>query len=328
MRLRSVWGVVLFAVAVCLVTDRAFAGDGFYLGADFGVAMAPDLRTQSADRDISTPRCDALVNPQAAGLRPGDDCGDLGTTWTTLDDFDGATGFLAGLALGYRWNNFRIEGEYFYRGASYDDTQPVDLGGGLAVSERGTEEIEEAIDAVDDLLSHNLFANLYYDFNNTDSKWTPYVGVGAGFAWVSLDYFTRWQRNLDPDAIRTFCTPDGNGDTAAGCSASLSGDAATATATLAGTTSIGRSDLSDTLFGWQALAGVDYRISEPLSVGLKLRWADFGTFEDGDEWSQLRSHDAINSLDATDPRSARVRYTVRTDDIQFWGISLNLKYHF
>ena len=48
---------------------------------------------------------------------------------------------------------------------------------------------------------------------------------------------------------------------------------------VAGTTTIGRAKLSDTLFGYQVLAGVDYQVSDPVSIGLKFRWADFGEFE-------------------------------------------------
>ena len=92
---------------------------------------------------------------------------------------------------------------------------------------------------------------------------------------------------------------------------------------LAGTTTIGRAKLSDTLFGYQAVAGVDYPVSEPVTIGLKFRWANFSEFEGGKEWNQLRSHESTN-MRSGDP----VRYKVSTDDIQFWGVSFNMKYQF
>ena len=92
---------------------------------------------------------------------------------------------------------------------------------------------------------------------------------------------------------------------------------------IAGTTTTGRAKFSDTLFGYQVIAGVDYQVSEPVTIGLKFRWADFGEFEGGEEWDQLRSHESEN-LRPEDP----VRYKVMTDDIQFWGVSLNMKYQF
>ena len=63
-----------------------------------------------------------------------------------------------------------------------------------------------------------------------------------------------------------------------------------------------------------------------MSIGLKFRWADFGEFEGGDEWDQLRSHGSANMR--PEAGSPRVRYTALTNDIQFWGVSLNMKYQF
>ena len=61
-------------------------------------------------------------------------------------------------------------------------------------------------DAVDNLMSHNVFANLYYDYRS-DSKFTPYVGFGIGLAQVSVQYRTRWHRNPNADQITTSSTP-------------------------------------------------------------------------------------------------------------------------
>ena len=60
--------------------------------------------------------------------------------------------------------------------------------------------------------------------------------------------------------------------------------------------------MTDTLFGYQALAGVDYQVSEPLTIGLKFRYAMFGEFEDDSEYTRLRGHDPLagNPLIARD----------------------------
>ena len=81
--------------------------------------------------------------------------------------------------------------------------------------------------------------------------------------------------------------------------------------------------MSDTLFGYQALAGLDYQVSDPVTIGLKFRWADFGEFEDESAYDRLRSHASV----AGNP-PVPVTYYVKTDDIQFWGVSLNMKYQF
>ncbi len=93
-------------------------------------------------------------------------------------------------------------------------------------------------------------------------------------------YFKKWTRHHDPEEISTF------DDTTA-----TDEQKNTLHRRLAGTTTISRAKLSDTLFGYQAVAGVDYQVSEPVTIGLKFRRADFGEFEsDPREWDQLRRH--------------------------------------
>ena len=69
---------------------------------------------------------------------------------------------------------------------------------------------------------------------------------------------------------------------------------------------------------------MDYLLNDRVTLGLKLRWAKFGEFkDDGNPWDRLRSHDSL-----TGPGGEPIVYSVETDDIQFWGLSLALKYRF
>ena len=292
---------VLVMMGLVFSSVPVLAKDGFYIGGDLGIAVAPGLDVTNSDDDVAT-TCDGFINPS-----PDPSCSRSPSSWP--NEFDGGTGILAGATLGYRMGSFRAEAEYFYRGTTHDDTDDIDLAGSAQVNlDKSQEELEDYDGGLDDVLSHNFFANLYYDYRS-DSKFTPYVGVGLGVAQVSVDWFNRWKRNDDPQHIRTFDDYP---------------NADALNQKLAGTTTIGRAKLSDTLFGYQVLAGVDYQVSEPVSIGLKFRWADFGEFEsDPREWDQLRSHES-----AIEPGGGRVQYQVMTDDIQFWGVSLNMKYQF
>ena len=309
---------LVLAMMVVLATGQTWAKDGWYVGMDVGFAVAPGIDMDIMDNDFGT-RCDKIINPGQIAwpntpLTPEDCPENAGDAWSNA--LDGGMGFLAGLALGYRLGDFRVEGEYFYRGTTYDSESDSNLSGPPQTTTKAQQEVEEVKGAIDDVLSHNFFANLYYDYHS-GSKFTPYVGVGLGVAQVSLDWYNRWKRNDDPQYITTFCESGPSN-----CDADLN-------AKLAGTTSVTNANLSDLLFGYQVLAGVDYQISDPMTIGLKFRWADFGEFEDGEEWEQLRSHESTNSLDPNDsPRNRRVQYALMTDDIQFWGISLNMKYQF
>ena len=297
---------VLVVMGLVFSSAPVLAKDGFYIGGDLGIAMAPGMDVTSSDNDTRTV-CDGFINPN-----PAADCVRTPSSWP--NEFDGGTGILAGAALGYRMGSFRVEGEYFYRSATHDSMDPIDDVGGAAVNvEKARQELDLQDGGLDDVLSHNFFANLYYDYRS-NSKFTPYVGFGIGFSQVSLDYFNRWRRNADPQYISTF-------DDVAGLTQDEKDDL---NRKVAGTTTIARAKLSDTLFGYQVIAGVDYQVTDPVSIGLKFRWADFGEFEsDPREWDQLRSHES-----ALGPGGGRVRYKVMTDDIQFWGVSLNMKYQF
>lgn len=305
--------MLVLGVATFLVfPQRALAADGWYMGMDLGFAKAPDLKVDGGDNDIAT-TCDEFFvgNYSSTEIpRPQADCNPSSPS-SFWNEVDGGTGILAGAALGYRLGDFRIEGEYFYRTTTHDgrsNTRGLDP---ITERKRG-QELEILDGGVDDVLSHNFFANLYYDFHS-NSRFTPYIGVGVGVAQVSMDFFSRWQRNGDPDKIETFKS----------FKTLTSNQKDALHGRLAGTTTIADRKLTDTLFGYQALAGVDYRVSDPVSIGLKFRWADFGEFKDEAEWDRLRSHDSARA-----PGGTRVRYFVMTDDIRFWGLSLNVKYAF
>ena len=83
--------------------------------------------------------------------------------------------------------------------------------------------------------------------------------------------------------------------------------------------------LSDTLFGYQVLFGVDHEITESVSLGVKGRWGNFSSFHgEGLESIPLRSHVPNLRRDRSKPVSS----TIMTDDMTQLGFSLSLKYHF
>ena len=299
---------LLAALSLVMSVSVAQAQDGFYFGLEIGAASAPGVDTSMTDNDVST-RCDGFINSEAYLEDPaGPGCANPAPgLW--FFEHDGGSGILAGAALGYRWGNFRLEGEYFFSGINYDSKDgSVTIADEDAIQRLKREQELAVVEAeLDDILSHSLFANAYYDFQSA-SRFTPYIGVGAGFSRVSLDYFNHWARRIDPALITTFGSePQG----------------LRLNEKLAGTTTIANAGHSDTVFGYQLVAGVDYQLREALSLGLKLRWADFGEFGHEREWDQLRSHESARS-----PGGTRVRYRLMTDDLRFFSLGLNLKYHF
>ena len=168
--------------------------------------------------------------------------------------------------------------------------------------EKQRQELETLDGGLEDLLSHSVFANVYYEFKSS-SPYTPYFGIGVGLSSTSLDYYGRFKRNDDPAAITTFLHPERK-------------------ARLAGTTTVGRHKMNDLLTAYQAVVGVDYALSGNLGIGAKLRWSKFSEFNDEKPWTQLRSH--ASSVG----RGFDVMYGITTSDLSMIGASLNMMYSF
>jgi opacity protein-like surface antigen len=92
-------------------------------------------------------------------------------------EFD--TGYGANGALGYGWDNFRLEGEISYREADISSLTVDSITvGSVAITSLGTFDVDG------DASSLGLMANAWYDFD-TGTKWVPYIGGGVGGAQVT-----------------------------------------------------------------------------------------------------------------------------------------------
>ena len=179
--------LALVVIALVIPSRPVSAQNGWYIEMDLGIAVAPgiDVKTggmddwvSSADAAHSAIRCDRIINPGGFQVEEGA-CSNVPSSWGPMDEsFDGGRGILAGLALGYRLGNFRAEGEYLYRSAIHESTAvPYDA---ATDYDPGTDPgFQTVMDAVDDVLSHNVFANLHYDFRS-DSRFVPSLRAGFG----------------------------------------------------------------------------------------------------------------------------------------------------
>lgn len=310
--MRRWYSISIMAIAAwALASGFAQAKPGFYLSSEMGANFTPNVNINGTGYDGASD-CDEYINPLAPQYP---ECAEPGITqW--MSGMDGANGILAGVAAGYRlrgrdpgglWEHFRLELEYFYRESKYNQTSPVSGTGGVAFT-KIFEEIQRAEDRIGRLTSHNLFGNLYFDVIN-DSRFTPYLGFGAGAGFTNVNYGSLWARRNDPNRITT---------------GSSRPNAEVIRQNLAGTTSSVQTELSDTLFGYQILFGVDYALTESVSLGAKGRWVNFSSFSDTVVWNPLRSHPPNRRRDGSQPVFGRVE----TDDISLFGVTLNLKYHF
>ena len=303
---KSISLTAIIAVFIAfLAVVPAQAESGFYISGELGMNFGESLDSEGVDNDRGSV-CDEYLNPGYMMIARCNEPRTGGDAWK--NSFDSDDGILFGAAIGYRFENsrFRVELEYFYRDTGYEETSTIDFGADPQTVAKINDELLVVAEHIDSLISHNLFANLYMDFEN-DSQFTPYIGFGVGFGLTDLDYGLVAQRRLDPNTI--FTVPDTLPDVRN---------------RLAGTATIADQELDDTLFGYQVMAGMDYALTESLLLGVKARWVSFDSFKDGSDYDSIRSHPPNLRLDGSEP----VAYKIKIDDIEMFGVSMNLKYQF
>ena len=317
--------VGLLVVALGGVPSPA-QGQGWYLGSELGGHVVPALGITGLSNDRASV-CDEFINPQYATVTQTAEyeaynCTGLDRSDDWVNQFARATGLQTSWVLGYRfgadasgprWRHVRTEVEYFYRATAYDQTVAVpglSAGSGSVTADKLNQELQTATDYLGRVTAHTLFANLYWDVR-TRSRLTPYVGVGVGIGSTAVAYGSLWSRNANPTAITTGGGLPNVDDIRQN---------------LAATTSSFQGVLSDKLVSQQVLVGVNYALTEGLSVGVKGRWVHSAAFESDDAlvWDPLRSHVPNLRRVGSEPVSGQLL----TDASTLWDVGLSLTYHF
>ncbi len=301
---------------ICALLPLSSNAQQVYIGTEIGFGFGKSLDFNSSDNDFPT-TCDKYLDP-SDHFEPVGGC-TSDSDWSS--SHDGSIGILAGMSLGLSTDlGIRVEAEYFYFGSDYDSVDSLlnntDGGVGGDVVDKANQELVRAEDHIGQVSINSLFLNLYYDLP-TSGNLRPYAGGGVGFGMAEAKYGSYWGRNVNPDAIKTAdeAKYKGSGDQDA--------DREAFHERVAGTTTTESHTLEDTVFGFQAIIGVDYLLTEKTSLGIKGRWVKYGDFSDGDTWDQLRSHASNNGVG-----TPTVEYTTKTEDLSAFGVSLVMKYAF
>ena len=310
------WIACVLALATLCLLCPARAGWaqerrlGPYMGIEQGATVARTLSAPLTGNSQPT-RCDTLL--YAAGVPSGTDCPASSPREIYNTEFDLGAGFAAGVAAGYGWRRVRVEVEYLnqHQGATSSLIYP---GGDLVAAGKTGEWNDSAppFARVSDVRAHQFFANVYFDAAN-GSRWTPYVGAGVGAARTSLGYGNRYVRKTLAQGF----FPTGGVDPLTGA------DVPDWQRIAAGTVSAVETEISKTHLGGQALGGIDYELTERVSLGVKARWAWFAPIEEEFVWDLVRSHEPVLA-DGVTP------YTLglKLDGFQHVGVTFGLKYRF
>ena len=296
--------VALAGIPASAQQDRA----GLYAGLQMGIANSSVVTSSLGGINHPT-RCDVLLYPPSVSP-PVDDaaCRDNTPAVIISNEFDPGTGLVSGLTVGYMFGRLRFEVEYLYRYMG-DDTSP--LGGTTSTALQGKNSEwssdEPPFEWIGDYKAHQIFANAYYDFLN-ESNWTPYAGIGIGWAVTELSYYAQFIRKPEAEYLQIDFDPDWPAD---------------AKRAAAGTASIMDTKVGKNIFGFQMLAGVDYSLSERTSVGVALRWARFDDVDDVATWNLIRSHAPVQA-DGVTPFDASLEFA----GLGYQAVTVNMKYRF
>lgn len=305
-------GALIAALCLPFVGGPASAQNaprnGAYAGLQLGVAQSSVIQSTLGGTSHPT-RCDVLLYSPPA-TPPGSDPACIDNTPSILSDneLEPGSGIVSGFTVGYGMGGLRFEAEYLHRYMG-DDMKPI---GGTTSTSLPAKSSEWSVDHpphewIGDFRAHQFFVNAYYDFLN-DSRWTPYIGAGAGMAITKLSYYAQFLRKPEAEYLQVEFTPDWP---------------ESARQAAAGTASIIDTKVSDTVFGFQGLAGVDYALSERTSVGVTLRWTLTGDVTGYAVWETIRSHAPVQADGAT-PFDADLTFA----DVSYQALTVNLKYWF
>jgi len=161
--------IVCLGVAIALFSGAAVAQDaassGLYGRLEGGVSFPETLKQ------------DLAFNPDIVSI----------VTPPSRQTVDAGTGYAAGGAIGFRYDNgVRTELEYRYQSSDIDEVRFAGgVGVGIVAPPAPPEFIDPNATAFPDasLTAHLLMTNVIYEFRNS-SRLTPFIGGGVGGAWV------------------------------------------------------------------------------------------------------------------------------------------------
>ncbi len=179
---RSALGALLAAAPLAQAAD-------VYVGATYGIVDMDDIDTDgSFTSDFTTGEVTGVSPPLT--IPSGSP-----VSWETeLDDGDGF-----GLVFGMNFELFRAEIEYSWTSNDVDSHGGVNAAGialdgvdaGVLltgnVGDLGVTTGELVGNGQGEVETSTFFVNGYYDFKN-DTKWTPFLGAGIGYANIEIEY--------------------------------------------------------------------------------------------------------------------------------------------
>jgi len=272
--------LALAGFALALFGPLASAGEAY-------VSVSPGLAWDEIDASaagISHPtRCDRLLYANPADAPTDAACADSTPRLLFSDEFDFGAGQAGSISLGYAWERFRLEAEFFGRSQGRETRPGIAASGNVALEGKNSEWSDDLPPyyQISGFRTRQLFVNAYYAFGS-GSAWKPFVGAGVGIARIDAAFEGSYLRRALAD----------------GYVAAVGGDPAQPEdwqIAAAGSQSRFDAKLSDEVFGHHAAAGVERQLADRTQAFLMLRWSSFGNMSQNTQWSTIRSHAPVQA---------------------------------
>lgn len=287
--------------------------DGFYVSAATGLtsAFGADVTAFGANHPT---RCDRLLYSDPASAPTDAACAaPLASSRQGAYVFDRNSGTAQALALGYATGRLRFEGELLFREQKGAAT-PFDVGADASLVSKDTEwsALSPPNGDIYSFRSWQVFANAFHAFGGS-SGWTPYLGAGAGLAWMDFGFYVEFLRKSVAEGYLE----------AFGGSRSDPEAAPEWQRAAAGTLSMMDSAVNETAFGYQLLAGLDRALGERAALGFKIRWTSLQTASADLQAKVIRSHEPVHA----DGRTPFV-WEFEFAGMGYLGAALEMSYRF
>ncbi|MYE34360.1 MAG: hypothetical protein F4X23_05835 [Gemmatimonadales bacterium] len=311
---RRIFAAGTFLAAAMLAgasTLSAQGSRGLYVS--MGVGFAQGAATESTLSGPNSPtRCDRLLYPNLADAPRDAGClagSDLGGVYS----YDPEWGLTGSVAVGYSLGPLSVELEALQRHQIIHNTLLM-LGtqAGAAITGKETEWSpgRPPWGDISEFRGRQFFANLTWSLP-TGGRLTSYLGVGGGLSQVAYRYYLGFARkSIAEGYLEVF-----------GGSRAEPGASPDWQRAAAGTVSELSTDVAEIGLGFQLLAGVDYALSDQVSIGLKGRWVQAPDFSVDAQWTTIRSHAPVHA-DGVTPYVSTLDFS----RLGYWAVSASMKY--
>ncbi len=314
---RSGFGRGLLAGALAALTLAAGSDAsaqwtrGIYISLDVGLSRGAATESTLSGPNSPT-RCDRLLYPNLGDAPTDTECL-AGSQLGGLYSYDPERALAGSVAVGYGFGALSVEVELLQRHQIIHNTLlTLDDAAGAAITGKDTEWSPDRPPwgDISEFRGRQLFANVYYAIRNR-SRFTPYVGAGAGLSQTDFRHYLGFARkSIAEGYLEVF-----GGDRA---NPGASPDWQRAAA---GTVSELTVDVSAPDLGFQLLGGVDFAFSPRASLGIKGRWVQVPDIRLDAQWTTIRSHAPVHA-DGARPFISTLDFS----QLGHWALSASLKY--